>query len=314
MSRPIRLSLVVAASLATAVPVHAQNREHQQLYAEIAILQEQVQHLRLAVNALNDRVGQAEEALASQTEQARIVAADQRVLIDNLDATLTKFNERLNDNSVRVGQLSTEMSALRDGLGQVQVLLNRILGWLEPPPGDVPEGLAEQNGAVAPPPSSPAPAAANPPMPDGVPAGPPATSGPTVPTLTTSPAAYYQQGLSAYFSTDYETAVAAFQEFIDRFPTAEDADDAHFFLGESLYHLGRFQDALETYSALISRYSSSELVPDAYYKQGACYEQMRQRTEARRVYELIRQRYPNSTAAGHAEQRLEALNLIRDPE
>lgn len=307
--RSIRLSLVLTAALLAAVPADAQNREHQQLYAEIAMLQEQVQRLQLVVNALNERVGSAEAALATQAESARIAVADQRVLIDNLNGTLAKFNERLNDNSVRVGQLSTEMSSLRQGMGQVQTLLNQILSWLAPPPGDQAVQPLE-DGATPPAAEGDTASTTVPPETTPPPMDP---AGPVVPSLTTSPAAYYEQGLSAYLSTDYETAIPAFEEYIDRFPEAENADDAHYFLGESLYQLGRYQDALQAYRALTTRYRTSEFAPDAYYKQGVCYEHLRQRTEARTVYERLRRDFPDSAAATRAEQRLEALDLIRDP-
>jgi tol-pal system protein YbgF len=305
---PRSASIVISLSavLALSAPAAAQNREHQQLYAEFAMLHEQMQQLRLAVNTLAEQIQSTDARLAEQTETARTNIADQRLLIDNLSSTLAKFGERLNDNSVRVGQLSAEMDAIRDGLGTVQSLLNQILSWLQPPAPETPAGEVPAGQ------TPPSQAAGGAPAGGGQPATPPAPAPPTVGTLASSPAAYYQQGFGAYISTDYETAIAAFQDFIAKFPNAEDAPNAYFFMGESLYHLGRYKEALQAYGSVISRYKTSERVPEAYFKQGVCYEQLRQREEARKIYELIQRQYPNTSAAAQAERRLDALNLIRN--
>ncbi len=63
-----------------------------------------------AVKTTNARIDQ-------QTETNRKSLADQKLIIDSLSNDVRVVREKLDDNNVRVGQLTTEVNALRQALG-----------------------------------------------------------------------------------------------------------------------------------------------------------------------------------------------------
>src|SRR4030081_805981 len=69
-------------------PAAAANKEHQQLMADIRMLQEQAQLLRNLLGSINDSIKAVNVRLDEQTNATRKAFADQRLLIDNLTNAL----------------------------------------------------------------------------------------------------------------------------------------------------------------------------------------------------------------------------------
>src|SRR5262249_19337433 len=108
------LALLLAAS-----PALAANKEHQQLMADIRMLQEQSQLLQNLLAALNESLRAVNTRLDQQTEANRKALADQKLIIDNLSNDVRVVREKLDDNNVRVGTLAQEVEALRQSLQQI---------------------------------------------------------------------------------------------------------------------------------------------------------------------------------------------------
>jgi len=276
----------------------AQNREHQQLFADLRMLQEQVQRIQLAINTLAEQVQATNARLDEQDAATRKAFADQQYRVGVIDETLGTLREKLNDNTVRVSQLIQEMDSVRQGIEILQTLLNQIIVQTTPLTPEDPM-LAGDPALTGPPPVTGGAAA-------GDPVGPP-TPPPGVPDLPPSPSTAYQYGFSLYVSGDHTLAIEAFRDFISRFPNAADAPRAQYFMGESLYQLGRYKEAIQAYQGVISGYPESEQVPDAYFKQGVCYQSLRQNDDARRIYQLIVAKFPDSTAAINAATALKGM-------
>ena len=77
-------SFVVATGLPA--PASAANKEHQQLAADIRMLQEQMQLLQNMLGTLNDSLKAVNTRLDDQTNTMRKAFADQKLLIDNLSS------------------------------------------------------------------------------------------------------------------------------------------------------------------------------------------------------------------------------------
>jgi tol-pal system protein YbgF len=284
------LALLLAAS-----PAAAQNREHQQLFAEIRILQEQVQRLQLALNTALSQVGETNTRLDAATADTRKGFADQKVLIDALATSLRTLTEREGEGAVRVAQLTQEMKAIRDGLSMQQKMLNDILNLLQPAVMAATEpGAAGAAGAGA----GGGEGAAAPPRPTSIPP---------------SPASYYNAAWGYYASNQFDLAIEACQEALKRFPDSPEAPRAQMTIGESYFYMGQHsKEALEAFTVVITKYKDSDQVPEAYYKQGLTYEQLGQKESARKSYEQVRTTYPDSTAAIFATQALRRLGYIKD--
>src|SRR3954471_23622325 len=107
------LALTAGLSVAAARPAAAANKEHQQLMADLRMLQEQAQLLQNTLGTLAEAIKAVNARLEQQADVNRKSFADEKLLIDNLTKDLGVVREKVDDNNVRVGSLSQEVDALR---------------------------------------------------------------------------------------------------------------------------------------------------------------------------------------------------------
>src|SRR5262245_2959987 len=143
--------LLAGAIVLTAAPARAANKEHQQLMADLRILQEQSQQLQNMLGTLSDAIKAVNTRLDQQAETTRKAFADQKLVIDNLTNDVRVIREKLDDNNVRIGSLTQEVDSLRQSMQQV----SRPSPTLEP---DATAGGPPTSTATAGPPASPVPA------------------------------------------------------------------------------------------------------------------------------------------------------------
>ncbi|HZM93485.1 MAG TPA: tetratricopeptide repeat protein [Vicinamibacterales bacterium] len=276
---------------AMAAPAAAQNREHLQLAAELRMLQEQNQQLGLALTQLTEALKAVNARLDTSEEFQRRRFADQEVLVKNLGSDLGTIRERTQDTDTRLRTLKDEIDALR------QTFLS------------LPQLLAQSQSAAAPlDPSNPL--APTPPPGDGAttPPRPPAPVLTLPDTAGLSPNRVFDTAFSDYSSSQYNSAIAGFQQVIKNFPTAERADDAQFFIGESLVNMNRLPEAIEAYNLVIQQYPNGDQVDMAYYRRGFAESLMGRTDAARASWEEVVKRFPNSQGASLAKQRLAGLS------
>src|SRR3954467_3089516 len=116
MTQKILASLLAAAIVLAAAPARAANKEHQQLMADLRILQEQSQQLQNLLGTLNDAIKAVNTRLDQQAETTRKAFADSKLVIDNLTNDVRVIREKLDDNNVRIGSLTQEVDAMRQSL------------------------------------------------------------------------------------------------------------------------------------------------------------------------------------------------------
>ena len=281
------VALVIASAIAR--PASAANKEHQQVMADIRMLQEQAQQLQNLIGALNTALNAAvndglkaiNARLDALTEANRKSFADQKLVVDTLSSDLKVVREKVDDNNVRIGSLSQEVDALRQGLLQLNA-------GRPPAPADSTDGAA---------------AAA---VPGGVPPNPGAAAAPPLP-IGTSPRQLYDTALSQYGSGLYDLAREGFVAYIRSFPRSDMADDAQLQIGHAYLAEGKYDKAVEEYDKVIRTYPGGNAVPDAYYKKGTALMELKQVDQARAAFETVIKQYPDSTAASLARQRLTAV-------
>jgi tol-pal system protein YbgF len=273
---------------AMATPAFAQNREHQQMAAELRMLQEQNQQLSLALAQLTDALKAVNARLDSSEEFQRRRFADQEVLVKNLGSELGTIRERTQDTDTRLRTLKDEIDALRQTLLTLPGLIAQ---------SQAAAGPADPNNPLAPtgpPPDGAAPVA---PRPPGSTLQLPDTAG-------LSPNRMFETAFGDYSASQYDSAIAGFQQLVKTFPTAERADDAQFFIGESLGKLNRLPEAIDAYNTVIEKYPTGDQVDMAYYRRGFVESQMGRPDAARTTFEEVVKRLPNSQGAQLARQRL----------
>jgi tol-pal system protein YbgF len=272
--RPVPALLL---TLLIASPASAANKEHQQLMADLRILQEQAQLLQNMISTLNETLKAVNTRLDQQAETNRKSFADAKLLIDQLTKDLSIIREKVDDNNVRVGSLAQEVDALRQ---LVQQALSRQPGQAS----DLP------------------PVGSTPPVADGAPAAPPP---PTTPRLAgASPTKTYEQAYGDYAAGLWDLAIDGFEAFLKDFPTATQADEAQFYIGRAYLQDAKYDKAVDAFDKVIRNYPASNNVPSAYFLKGVALRSLKQMDAARDAWDTVMKKYPDTAAASQAKQAL----------
>lgn len=284
MIRIVTSALAGALLVGLGTPAAAANREHQQMMADIRMLQEQSQQLQLMLASLGDTLKVLSTKIDDQSTATRKAFADQKLLIDNVGTDLRVVRERLDETGTRVGVLGQELISLRDA---VNTLPSQLMTPAAVPGTDpAAEGTPGVPGA--------APAAAPP-----VPAGPAGGL---------SPQRMFDTAQADYAAGQWNLAISGFDQFIRTFPTSDRADDAQFYVGESYQLDGKFKEAVGAYEKVITTYPTGDRVPQALYKRGVALSLLGENDRARESFQQVIRNYPQSEVAVLAKQVLDGLN------
>jgi tol-pal system protein YbgF len=286
MKRATTLAVVMAVALAIPGGAAAADKTHQQLMAEIRMLQEQQQQLQQMLGTLADTLKVVTSKLDDQTNANRKAYADQKLLIDNVAEGVRILREKSDDTNVRLSSMTQEIEAMRQTIASM------------PAPGAAAEPPAAGE-AVVPPATPPA---------GGTPPQTPAPVAPTPNTANVSPQKMYDASFADYTAGQWDLAVMGFETYIRMFPRTDKTDDAQLNIGNSLYGAGKNREAVTAYQKVISDYPTADSVPVACYKLGLTYEALKQVDLAKKSYETIIQKYPTAYEAILAKQRLDNLN------
>jgi tol-pal system protein YbgF len=122
-----------------------------------------------------------------------------------------------------------------------------------------------------------------------------------------SDSAAYQAAFALLKNSQYDQAIAAFQQFDTTYPDSSLADNAHYWLGEAYYVNKDFTDALAAFQHVVDKYPQSRKVPDAMLKVGYCDYELKQSQAAKDVLSQLTSNYPDTPAARLAQQRLDKM-------
>lgn len=279
-------AVVLAAGFVAPGTASAANKEHQQLMAEIRMLQEQQQQLQQMLGGLADTLKVVTAKLDDQTGATRKAFADQKLLIDNVAEGVRVLREKADDTNVRLSTVSQELEAVR----QAFVSMTAPTASMGPPGTTPPTGTE--------------PATGQPPGTTGGVNVPPPSGAPLI-----SPQRMFDNAYSDYTAGQFEIAIQGFTAFIASFPKSDKADDAQLNIGNALYSMqpGKYREAVEAFQKVISNYPQSDSVPIAYYKMGLAYTELKQLDLARKAFESVIEKYPTAYEAILAKQRLDGL-------
>ena len=285
MKKTLGLGVIaLLAQVASPSWVMAQNREHQQMTADVRMMQEQAQQLAITIAALNQALAESLKALNTRLDQAsdatRKGFADQKLLIDNMGNDVRVIRERSDDTNVRIAALREELEAMRSTIQSLQLA--------PPPPPPVVDPL--DPNAPAPVPTTQAPPVSPPPSIQGL-----------------SPTRMFETAKADYAAGQWTLAVTGFEQFLRAFPKSENSDDAQFYIGETYFAQGKFAEAIPAYNLVIQNYPGANAVPDAYYKRGLAQERLGEVDAARNSWETVSKSYPESDAGRLAKQNLDRL-------
>ena len=267
-------AVVLLLSFSATPTLEAANKEHQQMMADIRMLQQQNTRLQAQLAAVTKLLESVTARLEEQAAVTRKSFADQKALADTMTADLRVVRAKIDESNVRLGSLSEEVETIR-------------LAQTAAPAAAVPAALTD-------------------PSPTATPATPPA---PRPGGFGASPSQAFETARSDYYMGNWSLAIQGFKSFIETFPKSDLADDALYYTGETYYMSGRFPDAVAAYNQVIERYPSSNTLPDTYYKRGMAQKALGQVPQAKESLSFVIKTYPSSDAAFLAKQALDQLNV-----
>lgn len=105
----------------------------------------------------------------------------------------------------------------------------------------------------------------------------------------------------------YGQAVAALQDFIQKYPQSSLLPDAYFWLGQAQYVLGQYDAALRSLYVVQIRFPQSSQAPAAMLRMAEIYQATNQPDKARFVATKLIQSYPTTPSAQKAQNLLQGL-------
>ena len=281
--RRLTLSLVALAIVVSTAPAGAANREHDQILADIRMLQEQNQRLQLALVTLAEALKTVSAKIDESNAATRKGFADQKLFTDTVGGDLRVLREKLDETNVRLTSLSQDVDGLREIIPQGAPSMPAAPTDPNAPPTT--QGAAPSPGTTVPAP---------------VPAMPAGTG--------TTPKRLYDTAYADYTAGQWTLAVQGFETYLKTYPKSELADDAQYYVGESYSGDSKFREAVAAYERVIRDYPQSDILPDAWYKVGITYERLGAPDRARQAYETAVKNFPETDAGRLAKQRLDGLN------
>jgi TolA-binding protein len=270
---PFGARLLVVAILALGVsPAHAANKEHQQLMADLRMLQEQAQLLQNLLGSVTDAIKSVNTRLDQQAETNRKAFADQKLVIDNLTNDVRVVREKLDDNNVRIGSLTQEMDSLRQSMQQL---------------AQRPTGTTELDPSAA--------------------GGTPPPGGAPTPGVSVSPQKLFETARGDYMAGQYDLAILGWEDYIKSFPKSDQADDAQVGICAAYSQDGKFDKAVAACDLAIRTYPAGDKVAEAYYRKGLALSNLKDVSGARAAWEEVVKKYPSTQEASLSQQGLERL-------
>lgn len=128
-----------------------------------------------------------------------------------------------------------------------------------------------------------------------------------VPTEFKSPEDMYDFAQGTLKNNDVAKARELFDAFIAKYPGHRLLPNAYYWRGETFYVQKDFENAILAFQDVIDKFGTSDKVPDALFKQGLSFQAMNDRKSARTIFELVVSRFPKHLLAEKAKQKLNEL-------
>ena len=144
-------------------------------------------------------------------------------------------------------------------------------------------------------------------------APPPISSATTVPSRPSlqpavlSEQELYQMAYESAINSEFERAIAEFDQYLSIYSTGRFVTNAHYWKGQSYLYLSRYQEAIAAYELILQQFPDAPKVPDAMYGLGVAYEGVGDVARARQLMQEIKRKYPNTGVANLADTRLLTL-------
>ena len=104
-----------------------------------------------------------------------------------------------------------------------------------------------------------------------------------------------------------DDAIAAFQNFVKKYPDSTYQPNANYWLGQLNYNKGKKDDAAYYFASVVKNYPKSPKAADAMFKVGVIMQDKGDTAKAKAVYQQVVSKYPGTDGAKQAQKRLSGL-------
>lgn len=118
----------------------------------------------------------------------------------------------------------------------------------------------------------------------------------------------YQMAYESAINSNFERAVAEFDQYLSIYPNGRFVSNAHYWKGQAYLYLNQFGEARDSYEIILAQYEESPKLPDAMYGLGLAYQGLGNIAQARQLLSEIKRRFPNTGVANLADTRLLSLD------
>ena len=119
--------------------------------------------------------------------------------------------------------------------------------------------------------------------------------------------AAYRDAFGMLKAGQYEQSIAAFNNYLQQYPSSQYADNAQYWLGEAYYVMRQYEPAIQQYQKLVNTYPDSQKQSHAMLKIAYSYDELGLAQQAASVLGELKQRFPGSAAARLADERLQRM-------
>ncbi len=125
----------------------------------------------------------------------------------------------------------------------------------------------------------------------------------------------YQLAFKTYSNRDFKSAIRLFKDFVKRYPSDRDADNSQYWIGQSYYQLEDYLSAEHAFRKVLRNYQHKETkrgykTPDAILMLGRIYSQRNQTIKGRYYFEQVIARFPTSRSAAKAKREIQSMSVF----
>ncbi|GMV90283.1 MAG: tetratricopeptide repeat protein [Candidatus Hydrogenedentes bacterium] len=231
-----------------------------------------------------------ETDLGPRITQLNETAAELTAKVEASETTTRQLQTKVEENQAK-------LEALQESLDRLATVIYQEFGRSGPRSGAAP-GF-EPPVVVTPPAGGaeiPPAAMSEAPVPEAPPAGDAASNALTE----------YNKAQQAFLNDDYEQAIALYDGFLQRYPTANNAANAQFWKAESFRKLGQNETAIAEFEKVRSNYPGPDNLKAAYSmtRQADCHIALGQTQRAIELWTDLVENYPLSEVTDQARERL----------
>jgi tol-pal system protein YbgF len=247
---------------------------------QLASYQKDVAEVQRSLDALSKSQAELTKKVADQESKTgaddvvkRSEIADMTAQLDQLVRQTTATSDKIDQVNARVDRLSQDVQSTRDAARRAMPVA--------PPAGSADAGTAA--GVAA--------GAATAPLTGSAP----------------NPSALYSSAYADFSKGNYALAVQGFEEYAERYPDTELADNALYWIGECNFSQGKYKAAVDSFDAMLEKYPKSDKAAAANLKKALAFVQLNQIGQGIEQLRFVTANYPGTDEARIANDRLESL-------